>query len=62
MNRVYRFQKKAMMMLVGGAMLWQLGCTSQDVQNQFAAGTKTFLNGLFNVFATSVTNNLFGIN
>jgi len=48
-------------MLVSGAMLWQLGCTSQDVQNQLAAGTKTFLTGMFNVFATTLTNDLFGL-
>lgn len=60
MKRANRCRKVGMM-LVSGAMLWQLACTSQDVQTQLAAGTRTALNGLFNVFATTLTNNLFGI-
>jgi hypothetical protein len=60
MKRAFRYHK-AWMVIVSGAMLLELGCTTLDVQNQLAAGTRTAINGLFNVFATTLTNNIFGI-
>lgn len=60
MKRASRY-RRTIMLLVSGVTLWQLACTTQDVQTQLAAGVRTTLNGLFNVFATTLTNNLFGI-
>ena len=54
--------KKAVIGLMAGASLLAVGsCTTNAVKTQFSKGLTTALNGVFNIGATNLANEVFDV-
>lgn len=62
MKMIAKATRMAVAGLLTGAMMFQVGsCTSQDVKTQFSRGLSTTLNGMFNIVATDLGNEVFDV-
>ena len=62
MRKIPSAARMAVVTLLTGAMMLPLGsCTTQDVKTQLSRGFSTALNGMFNILATDLANEVFDV-
>ncbi|UCF34978.1 MAG: hypothetical protein JSV78_06665 [Phycisphaerales bacterium] len=62
MKRIQGIVKLTMVGLLTGSAMFQVGsCSAQDLKVQLSRGLTTTLNGLFNVLATDLANEIFDV-
>ena len=62
MRKIAKIARTAALGLLAGSMVLAVGsCTTQAVKTQLSKGLTTSLNGLFNIVATDVANEVFDV-
>jgi hypothetical protein len=62
MKKIARLTRTAVVGWLAGAMVFQSGgCTTQAVKTQLSKGLSTSLNGLFNIVASNLANEIFDV-
>lgn len=62
MRKMAKVAKVAVLGLLAGATVFEVGsCTTQEVKTQLSKGLTTSMNGLFNVVATDLANELLDV-
>jgi len=62
MRKIAKLARTAALGLLAGSIMLQVGsCTTQTVKAQFSKGLTTSLNGLFNIVATDMANEVFDV-